>query len=117
MKNNLKILRKEKGMSQKELADILHVAQNTISQWENGTRPMDAVTVLTVSDYFGVSTDYLLGNAEAKAAPSVDITFDDFTYALLDEAGPLSDENKKKLLDMARAFAAMQEKEEKEKKG
>ena len=39
--NMIKTLRKEKGWTQKELANQLHVAQNTISQWETGAREID----------------------------------------------------------------------------
>ena len=42
---------------------MFSVAQNTISQWENGERKLDTDTLIKLSDFFGVTTDYLLGNS------------------------------------------------------
>lgn len=57
----LKELRREKGLSQKELAERLGCGQNTISLWESGKRLMDSATLLKVADFYGVTADYLLG--------------------------------------------------------
>jgi len=57
----LRELRTKKGFSQKQLAEMLNVAQNTISQYENGTREPDAATLIKLANFFSVSTDYLLG--------------------------------------------------------
>lgn len=59
--NNLRQLRKARKISQKELADQLHVGQSAISNWENGTRDMDSATLVTLAKFFDVSTDFLLG--------------------------------------------------------
>jgi transcriptional regulator with XRE-family HTH domain len=51
-----------KGLSMDKLASILGVTKSRISMWENnGVVPRDEV-LLQLSNYFGVSTDYLLGN-------------------------------------------------------
>lgn len=47
--------------SQKDLATLLNVAQNTISNWENGIREPDHSTILKLSSLLNVTTDYLLG--------------------------------------------------------
>lgn len=54
-------LRIKKGLEQKELANILKVHKGTISNWENNKRVPDNEMLLTIADFFGVSTDYLLG--------------------------------------------------------
>ncbi len=59
--NRLKELRKSKNISQKDLALMLRVAQNTVSNWENGVRDMDSSLVARLADFFQVTTDYLLG--------------------------------------------------------
>lgn len=59
---NLKKLRKERNLSQKQFAEIFHSSQNTVSQWENGTREPSIKTIQDISNFFGVTTDYLLGN-------------------------------------------------------
>lgn len=61
--NRIAELRKEKGLSQKELGAIIGAAQNTISNWENGNREPDYENLKKLAFYFDCSTDYLLGNA------------------------------------------------------
>lgn len=58
----LRELRIEKKLSQKEFAKQFGVAQNTVSNWENGNRSLDAHTIQQLANFFNVSTDYLLGN-------------------------------------------------------
>ena len=56
----LKSLRKEKGLKQEELAKELGMAQRKISYWENSVTEPDLSALWKLSDYFGVSVDYLL---------------------------------------------------------
>lgn len=58
---NLAVLRKEQGLSQQKLASDIGLARNTICQYESGNRVPDVSTLVLLADYFGVSTDYLLG--------------------------------------------------------
>ena len=53
-------LRKQKGISQEELAEILNVSRQTISRWEVGTALPDALNLIQLSKVFDVSIDYLL---------------------------------------------------------
>jgi transcriptional regulator with XRE-family HTH domain len=62
----IKMLRHEKKYSQKELAEKLQVAQNTISNWEQGTREPDNQTLIVLAQLFNVSVDYLLGKTVFK---------------------------------------------------
>jgi len=55
-------LRKEKGLSQEELAGQLTVSRQAISKWELGESIPDTENVVQLSKIFGVSTDYLLNN-------------------------------------------------------
>lgn len=57
-------LRKEKGISQEELADELGVSRQAISKWESGQSTPDLERILAMSYYFGVTTDYLLKGTE-----------------------------------------------------
>ncbi len=59
----LKKLRKEQGLRQKDLAQIFQVAQSTIANYEQGTRFPDEEMLRRLADTFGVSIDYLLGRA------------------------------------------------------
>ena len=70
----LKKLRMEARLSQAEFAKIMRVAQNTVSNWENGNRLLDSENINRICDYFGCSSDYLLGRTddprlEIKKAP------------------------------------------------
>lgn len=59
--NRLKELRKEKKLTQKELADYLGINEKTISRWENGESTIKSDKAQELADYFGVSVGYLLG--------------------------------------------------------
>lgn len=57
----LKILRKEKKLTQTEFASFLHTTQDSISLWELGKSYPDIPTLIEIARFFEVSTDYLLG--------------------------------------------------------
>jgi len=61
-KDNLYRIRKEKGMSQEELAALCDVSRQAISKWENGTANPDMENLKTLSRSLRVSIDELLGN-------------------------------------------------------
>ena len=60
----LKPLRKEKGRTQKEMSDLLGVTERHYQKIEYGKVNVSALTLIRLADYFGVSTDYLLGREE-----------------------------------------------------
>lgn len=66
MNFRLKQLRKERKISQLQLAFDLNMNQNTISRYENLERQADYDTLIRFADYFGVSVDYLLGRTDDK---------------------------------------------------
>ncbi|MBN4062850.1 helix-turn-helix domain-containing protein [Alkaliphilus sp. AH-315-G20] len=58
----LKQLREDKNIRQSDLADILNISRQAISNYEQGTRfPKDEKLLLSIADFFNVSTDFLLG--------------------------------------------------------
>ena len=57
----LKFLRKEKGISQPQLAQALGVSNGIISLWECNLREPLASNVILAARYFGVTADYILG--------------------------------------------------------
>lgn len=59
--NRLKELRKEKKLTQKELAKIIGVHYRTLQNWEDGTSNIKPEKAKKLADYFGVSVGYLLG--------------------------------------------------------
>ena len=60
----LKHLRKERGLTQTELAERLNVSQSTIASWENGKRRPDLDFMPTLADFYGVSVDEIMGREE-----------------------------------------------------
>ena len=59
--NKLKVLRKNKGVTQKIVAEYLGVAPTTYTQYETEKRGMSADTITKLAEYFGVTTDEILG--------------------------------------------------------
>lgn len=57
-------LRKTKGISQEQLADVLGVSRQAVSKWESEQSTPDIEKIITMSDYFEVTTDYLLKGIE-----------------------------------------------------
>lgn len=53
-------LRRKSGLSQEQLADRLGVTRQSVSKWESGTAMPELVKLISLSDIFGVSVDYLV---------------------------------------------------------
>ena len=62
----LKELREDNDLKQKELAEYLHIKQNTYSQYENGQRQLPIDILIKLAKYYSVSTDYILGLSKEK---------------------------------------------------
>ena len=64
-------LRKSRGISQEELADRIGVSRQAVSKWESGQTSPDLEKIVLLSDYFEVTTDYLLkGVSPGQPAPT-----------------------------------------------
>jgi transcriptional regulator with XRE-family HTH domain len=57
----IKSLRKEKGLTQEDLAKQLNVIRGTLSVWEIDRSTPDNEMLIKIADFFGVTVDYLLG--------------------------------------------------------
>lgn len=64
--NNIRKLRKEKKLSQKELADILFVNQTAVSQWEREETSPNKTTLEKMCEFFDTTSDYILGYTNEK---------------------------------------------------
>lgn len=58
--NRLYELRKNSGLSQEELAELLDVSRQSVSKWESDKGYPEMTRLIFLSDYFGVSLDYLM---------------------------------------------------------
>ena len=65
------LLRKERGISQKQAAADLHISQALLSHYEMGIRECGLDFVVAAADYYGVSCDYLLGRAADKSGTMI----------------------------------------------
>jgi transcriptional regulator with XRE-family HTH domain len=107
----------KRGIKPSRAAEECGINKSNVSNWKNNGYIPRGEALGKLATYFGVSVDYLLGNEQKEKAPSQnekkpeDITFDDFSYALLDETKELTKENKDKLLEMAKFFKQQQDKE------
>lgn len=63
---NIRALREDRDLRQRELAEVLHVSQNTYSQYETGVISLTADQLVTLSNFYQVSVDYLLGLSRRK---------------------------------------------------
>ena len=66
MLKNLKKLRKNAGISQKQLADSIGVSQQSINKYENHRIEPDIDTMVKIADYFETSVDYLIGHSTIR---------------------------------------------------
>lgn len=68
MANRLRQMRVSKGLNQNEVGELVGMAQSAVSKWERGATEPDHNTLRILSDYYGVSIDYLLGNSDEPQA-------------------------------------------------
>ena len=66
MQNNLRKLRKEKGLSQIAVQMQTGIEQALISKYENGERVPPTETLMQLADFYGVSIDYIMGRTDRK---------------------------------------------------
>ena len=63
---NIKRLRKNKNITQEQIAEILGVSITAVSKWERGETYPDITLLFPLAHYFGVSLDELMGYNEEK---------------------------------------------------
>lgn len=115
LKTRLRELRKERKMTQKQVAALIGITESTYCGYETGKRQPDIQKIAELSKIFGVSSDYLLGNVsdpffvldnekikaeinsyEKDPEPSQtarpEVTDEDIKFALFGGAGEITDE-------------------------
>ena len=63
----LKDLREDNDLTQNQIANLLHIKQNTYSQYENGQRQIPIDSLITLAKFYKTSTDYILGLTDDPA--------------------------------------------------
>lgn len=103
----LKKLRLELNLNQKELADKIGISRSSIAMYETDQRTPDYETINALSDFFNVSSDYLLGRTNIR-------NYEEYTIAAHtdDRTQQLSDEDRKQLDDFIDFLIAKSKKDE-----
>jgi len=73
LKDKIKFLREEKGLTQKQLAKIFGFAESTIGCYETGKRHPDYNLLKRLADFFNCSTDYLLCRTDKRNATVTEV--------------------------------------------
>lgn len=66
LSEKLYTLRRKSGLSQEQLAEQLNVSRQAISKWEAGQSIPESDKLLSISNYFNISLDYLMKEDEAQ---------------------------------------------------
>ena len=72
LSENLQRLRKEKGLSQEDVAQKLFVSRQSVSKWENGAAEPGVKDLAALADMFGVTLDELVGRTEPESPGEVE---------------------------------------------
>lgn len=99
----LKELRKQKGLFQKDIANKLGIDRTTYVKYETGVSEPDIKTLLSISEIFDVSLDYLLGKTEKKEKPAEGYgELSERDKQLIDLISALPDDKYQQFLDYAK---------------
>lgn len=82
--NTLKELRKSRKLNQKDIADYLGITQQAYQKYEYGTSEMSGSTITKLADFYGVTTDYLLGRETGEPEP-IDVLASRFDMTALEK--------------------------------
>ncbi len=66
MYQRVRDLREDKDLKQQELAKLLNVSQTTYSRYESGALDIPTSALIKLSEFYGVSVDYILGLSDKK---------------------------------------------------
>ena len=69
--DRIKQLRKQKGLTQKEMAEAVGVGVSTVAMWESGKRTPSFKLLNDLSDLFDTSIDYILGTSDDDRSPKL----------------------------------------------
>lgn len=115
--DTLKRLRTKKGLTSEELCSKIGIKGGSYRNYERNDRKPDYDTLVKLADFYGVSTDYLLGRPDAKApADPIDklMTVDEMEKDLLREWLSLDEASRKAFLDVLRKIVADDQKRQAE---
>lgn len=112
--NRIKQLRNEKNINQDVLAKLLGLEIAGISKLETGRVPLKDEYIVKLAEYFGVSTDYILGKSDIRNPENTDLDKLQIGLSTKDYSN-ISDEQLKQIEDFAKFVLKDNKKEDKEK--
>ncbi len=98
LNENLKRLRKSKGLTQLELAEKVNVVRQTVSKWETGLSVPDSEQLMELADLFDVPVAELLGETPVNTEDTDDIRSISEKLAAINEYLVRKEERKRKIL-------------------
>ena len=105
----LKELREERNISQYELADAVQTSRTNIGRWERGVNDPSSAQVIKLAEYFGCTTDYLLGREDdfgvSGARPTASVFGTDDEVKLLSVYKSCDADRQRQILDFAEYIA------------
>ncbi len=101
----IKELRVEKGIDQQTLAQALKIGKGSISNWEVGRTEPSIDYILSLANYFEVSTDYLLGRSNDIGVVQTNANLTQFENILLSVVNSLSRDDQFQVLGFAKSLA------------
>lgn len=102
---------REKGVSVYRACTDIGLNRSAVAKWKAGGKP-NGTTAGRLADYFGVSTDYLLGQTEQKTPSVAALSDEELKFALFGGEGEITDE----MFEEVKAFAAFVKEREARKK-
>ena len=108
--NRFKALCDEKGISVYKACTDIGLNRSAVAKWKNGGSP-NGTTAAKLAEYFGVTTDYLLGQGQLRPETSPAVSDEDIKFALFGGDGDITDE----MYDEVKRFAAFIRQREKSK--
>ena len=88
--NRFKALCDEKSVSVYRACTDIGLNRSAVAKWKEGGKP-NGTTAAKLADYFGVTTDYLLGQSEERRPARPDVSDEDIKFALFGGDGEITD--------------------------
>lgn len=104
----IRTLRKERRISQTELAKAVNVSQATVTAWETSKAEPSSSALDALANYFNVSSDYILGRTNVRNPGSRDLD-DAFDHAMSFGGLPITEHDKQAMKNLWKAYLASKE--------